>query len=275
MKIDKVFNNNVVATITDDGKEAIVTGPGVGFQKKSGDLVDEGKITKSYFMQNVRKNKLYQLLERTSIEYLEIAEAILKKARQDLQKEVNDSVLIALTDHIAFSVERSNEGMVLPNLILNETKAMYPEEFKIGTWAIYLINELLNVKLSDGEAGYIAIHIINATAQNKNTDAVQIVEFVQNVLESIKRTFAISLNEESLDYTRLITHLKFFAHRIVKKEQKEIDGFHEMYELLEKRDPRMQTCIRNIQVIAKEEFNYDINTNEMVYLIIHILKVIH
>ena len=42
MRVIRVYNNNVVATRTDD-KEAIVQGSGIGFGKKPGDLIDEAK----------------------------------------------------------------------------------------------------------------------------------------------------------------------------------------------------------------------------------------
>lgn len=36
MYVLKVFNNNIVMTVNDQGEEVIVTGKGIGFQKKSG-----------------------------------------------------------------------------------------------------------------------------------------------------------------------------------------------------------------------------------------------
>ncbi|WP_334300284.1 CAT RNA binding domain-containing protein, partial [Clostridioides difficile] len=41
MNIKKIFNNNVVVSSLEDGTEIIVTGAGVGFKKKVGDLIDE------------------------------------------------------------------------------------------------------------------------------------------------------------------------------------------------------------------------------------------
>lgn len=46
MKIAKIFNNNTVATISQDKTEMIVTGPGIGFHKAVGDQIDERKIEK-------------------------------------------------------------------------------------------------------------------------------------------------------------------------------------------------------------------------------------
>lgn len=40
MQIDRVYNNNVVQVIDDQGSELIVMGKGLGFQKKAGEQVD-------------------------------------------------------------------------------------------------------------------------------------------------------------------------------------------------------------------------------------------
>ena len=62
MRIIKVFNNNSVAALSNELGDIIVTGSGVGFQKKIGDLVDENKIEKTYLFkgkdQNIVKNEL-------------------------------------------------------------------------------------------------------------------------------------------------------------------------------------------------------------------------
>ena len=57
MRVLKVFNNNVVSIITEDKREGIVTGAGVGFAKKPGDLVNESKVTQSFFIQNEKKKE--------------------------------------------------------------------------------------------------------------------------------------------------------------------------------------------------------------------------
>ena len=47
MKVSKVFNNNCIATLIDE-QEVIVTGSGIGFQKKAGDDIDETRIEKTF-----------------------------------------------------------------------------------------------------------------------------------------------------------------------------------------------------------------------------------
>ena len=46
--IKKVLNNNVVFSKNKDGKDIILTGLGLGFQKKKGEFVDENKICLLY-----------------------------------------------------------------------------------------------------------------------------------------------------------------------------------------------------------------------------------
>ena len=55
MIILKVFNNNSVVALSDDRQDVIVTGSGVGFHKKPGDLVDERKSKDSMcFKMNIK-----------------------------------------------------------------------------------------------------------------------------------------------------------------------------------------------------------------------------
>ena len=49
MKGLKVINNNNLCVLDDDGKEQIVSGKGIGFGKKYGDIVDSTNVTKTYF----------------------------------------------------------------------------------------------------------------------------------------------------------------------------------------------------------------------------------
>lgn len=46
MRIEKVYNNNVVLAKGDEGEEIIVMGRGLGFQKKSGDEIDTSLVEK-------------------------------------------------------------------------------------------------------------------------------------------------------------------------------------------------------------------------------------
>ena len=60
MRIIKIFNNNSVAAISPELGDIILTGSGIGFQKKVGDVVDSQKIEKTYLF----KEDPHKRLER-------------------------------------------------------------------------------------------------------------------------------------------------------------------------------------------------------------------
>ena len=125
MKIAKIFNNNTVATISQDKTEMIVTGPGIGFHKAVGDQIDERKIEKRYLIENTQRTRFYQMLENIPVEYFEFSEIIFKKASKEFKGGLNNQMVLLLTDHIAFAIEREKQGIHLPNLLLPEIKTLY------------------------------------------------------------------------------------------------------------------------------------------------------
>ena len=56
MKVKKVFNNNILCAVDEEGNEVIVTGKGLGFQKHTGESLDENKIEKTYRMVDKQDN---------------------------------------------------------------------------------------------------------------------------------------------------------------------------------------------------------------------------
>ena len=132
MKILKVFNNNSVAAISDELGDIILTGSGIGFQKKIGDLVDEAKIEKTYLFKDDQKKRFEQSIDEVPAIYFEIANKIVAKAIKELETDFSGEIFIAISDHLSFAVKRKKENVYLPNIILNETRTLYKKEYKVG-----------------------------------------------------------------------------------------------------------------------------------------------
>lgn len=274
MRIFRIFNNNIVATITDDKKEAIAQGSGIGFQKKPGDLIDEGKIEKLYIFHDEERAKFDKLMEDTPIEYFQIAQEIAQRAKEVLQINLSNKVLISLTDHISFAIEREKQKVHLPNLMLGEIRALYKEEFKIGLWALSRIEIETHIKLPQDEAAYIAIHIVNAELNVGSENTTNILMLSKGVMDIIKHTYGVDLNEDSLETSRLTTHLKFLAQRIFASERPGFEESEDMYDLLIHKDAKLKICIDEICKYIRQTFSYELSQEEQVYLMIHLLKVI-
>ncbi|MFN0652467.1 CAT RNA binding domain-containing protein, partial [Escherichia coli] len=59
MIIEKVMNNNCVQASM-NGQEVIISGPGVGYNKKYGMSVPEHPANRIFYVRNEQKNKLYK-----------------------------------------------------------------------------------------------------------------------------------------------------------------------------------------------------------------------
>ena len=272
MKIFKVFNNNSVAAISDDLGDIILTGSGIGFQKKAGDLVDQTKIEKTYLFKDDQKKRFEQSIAEVPAVYYEIAHKIVSKAVKDLKVDFSGEIFIAISDHLSFAVKRKKENIYLPNIILNETKIIYKEEYKVGLWALNYIENKIGIRLDEDEAGYLALHLVNFSLSNNANNAMKIVTLTKEVLNLIKKTMKVELEEDSIGYTRISTHLKFLAERIFRDDASSVvDTTSDIREML-KEDARLALCINRIVKLIKERYNYDLSPDEQTYLCIHIKK---
>ncbi len=272
--ISKVINNNVVSAYDDEQHELVIMGRGIAFQKKSGDPIDEERIEKVFSIQNKDiSEKFKTLLYDIPIEYMQVCEAIIDHARTTLNKNLNDSIYVTLTDHITFAIERHQKGMDIKNALLWEIKRLYKDEFMCGVEAILIIQDKLNIHLPEDEAGFIAMHIVNAELNEEMPNVIQITKLIQDILNIVKYHFQIDLDEESLNYFRFVTHLKFFGQRLFNETQMENQNEF-LYEVVKEKNTAAFQCAEKINDYVQKEHNRSLIEDEMLYLTLHIDRVI-
>lgn len=274
MKILKVFNNNIVATKSEDGQEMILTGAGLGFQKKPGDDILESKIEKIYEVREDGKDRLYKLLGDTPMELIDAAQIIREEAKKALNIRMSIHALVGMIDHIVYAVERKKEGLEIPNLMLHEIKSLYQEEFQVGMKALSIIEKATGVLLSDHEAGYITMHIVNASLGEKKESISRIFLFTTFVVGLIEEIFDLDFQEDEISLARLNAHLKFLAKRIILKLPSTEDQVEEFYDLFMKKDRRYKTLEKKMKAFVKKDFQHGLTRQEMVYLMVHVNKAI-
>lgn len=273
MKILRVFNNNAVAVLTDDDKDAVLIGSGVGFNKKANEETDFKKVDKIYYVQSELQTKFLDLLNGTKEEYFVAAEAILKHA-EDLGLTITAPVIMALTEHISFAIQRKREGLRTPNLMLNEIQSFYPQEYIIGEWGVQYIHKFMGVNLGDSEAGYIALHIINSALRLDSKQTVDTLQFVKGTMQCIEDSYSIQIDTNSFDTNRLITHLKFLAQRFLSNKKIESQDNPDIYDYILEKNPQHYIFIQNYQKYVKSQFGYELGKQELMYVLIHVTKFI-
>lgn len=210
MQIKQVLNNNVITVLDEQEHELVIMGRGIAFGRKAGDKVDESRIEKIFKLDDKEMNKrLMELLAEIPLSFVEVSEEIIRYAKQHTNKKIHDNIYVSLTDHIYYAVERFQQGIDIKNALLWETKRFYPDEYRIGQHALSIIAEKVGIILPEDEAGFIALHIVNAQMNEDMPVMINITKFIQDVLHIVKFHFGIEYDEESLAYYRFVTHLKF------------------------------------------------------------------
>ena len=147
---------------------------------------------------------------------MELGEEIIAEAERRLDKKLNDTVYISLIDHVHTSIVRFLEGVTVKNVLLWDIRRFYKEEFKIGLWALELIQEKCKVMLPEDEAGFIALHLANAQMDQESMhNMYEITRIIQEVVNLVKYYFKIDFHEDDVYYFRFITHLKFLDRKSV------------------------------------------------------------
>ena len=121
MKIYKVINNNVLSAYDDKKQEVVVMGRGIGFKAKAGDTIDEGKIEKVFHIENSELSRRFQeMISEMPLEHMQISADIISYAKEECNMKLNQSIYLALMDHINFAIGRYRQGIQLPNALLGE-----------------------------------------------------------------------------------------------------------------------------------------------------------
>ena len=273
MKIDKIINNNIVSAIEADGKEVVIMGRGLGFGMKPGKEIPEGKIEKVFRLDSQNStDKFKELLANLPLEHIQASTEIINYAKSVLNRRLNQSIYITLTDHINFAIERFKEKMMFTNPLLNEIKTFYKEEYLIGEYAVALIERRIGITLPVDEAGFIALHIVNAEYNTAMRDTIDITTLIQNVVKIVKEYFCMDLDETSLNYQRFVTHLRFLAQRIIGGEMLNSDN-PEFNQLISQMYPEEYACSLKLKDYIQVTYHHDVTEEETAYLAVHIKRI--
>lgn len=273
MKVGKVINNNVIAAIDLDGREVVVMGKGIGFQTKKDDYIPEELIEKVFKMDSINSSARFtELLKEMPMEHFNISNEIIEYAKSTLGKRMNQNIYITLTDHINFAIERYKQGMIFSNPLLWEVKRFYPSEYLIGEYAIALIERRVKVKLQVDEAASVALHIVNAEYNTAMNETMNITLLIKEVLEIVKEFMGKELDEESLYYSRFVTHLKFLSQRMFIGKMYNCDADDQLTDMITSLYRTEFLCSQKIGEYIKDKYGYITSKEELSYLTLHIKR---
>lgn len=271
--IEKVINNNIISAYEKSGAEVIVMGRGIGFKKKQGEVVPADQISKIFRIKSRTLTEQFkELLANMPLERVRISDEIISHAKDHLKLKLNQSIYVTLTDHINFAIERVSQGIEPQNALLWEIKRFYPQEFQLGIYALELIQDRLGILLPEDEAGFIALHFVNAEYGTDIRDAVKFPDQMQAIVDIVEHDLGILLDESSLHYERFVTHIKFLIQRIYRKELLSSED-RELSLMMRRKYPREYECSVKVAEYIMQATGSRLSEEEIMYLSVHIRRV--
>lgn len=153
-------------------------------------------------------------------EEVDLVLEIITMAEEELGEIFQSNLYITLADQLHFDLERHRKQLPLKNPLAWEIKRVYNKEYTIDQRAVLFINQRMNIQMADDEAASIALHLVNAQKEGQLIEEImRTLGMVQNILNIVRIHFGFEFDEDSISYNRFVTHLQFFAKRVIDKLQ--------------------------------------------------------
>lgn len=274
MKIKRIYNNNVVMIEAENGEEMIVMGRGLAFGKKTGESIEKDKIEKTFTLtEKSIGNRLAKLVQNIPTIYLTIAEEIVSMIREKSDLNLDDNIYITLTDHISMSLEREKNQTVFQNPLLMEIKQFYKKEFALAKEAAKIIYNQMGISISEDEMGFITLHIVNATLNQRADRLVVSLQMISEIIKIVQDHFGVVFDQNSLLYERFLRHLQFFSKRILDNNEQQLEEIP-VFHLTQNEYPEAFSCVEKIGAHIQSSYGKTVTNSEKYYLIYHIITLI-
>lgn len=261
MKVIKNINNNVSLCLDSQGNEVVAFGKGIGFTKPPYEVPLE-KVERTFYDINPNYISVIATLEEPVID---ISEEIVNYAMRSMGYQCSSNVIFTLADHIQFAIKRNADQMNIQLPLLYEVKRLYPEELKIGQYALKLIKKKMKIDLPEEESISIALHFIDVNTRNGE----EILKKQKSVIEActsiIEEEMKIQVDKSGFNYSRFATHIYYLLERGEKSEYLVTDN-QMIFQSVMKEYPQVYQCTMKVQKV----FDFQLNDDELLYLMLHI-----
>jgi len=274
LTIQKVLNNNVVIAHNDVYKEVVLIGNGLGFNRKKGDSVPFDQADKTFLLKDEKEMEQYvNLLPYIEEKLIAFIQESLLFIEEKMGKELNEHIHVALTDHIAFAINRAKKDIQFSNPFLFEIESLYPKEYLVAKDVVQKIEERTGVFFPEGEVGFIALHIHSAVTDKSLRDIKRYHSLLSQLVEIIENNLDIQLDKNNIDYHRLIQHL----HRAIDRADKGtiISEENKLAAMLKSEYPVCYNLAWKLIKVMQNQLNKPVDESEVMYLTIHLQRLTH
>jgi transcriptional antiterminator len=272
LNVKKALNNNVLIAQHASYGEVVLIGKGIGFNRKSGDPIQNDIAEKMFVLKGEKEQEQYiNLLPLLDEDISNVIISAIELIRERTNSFLNEHIHIALTDHILFAINRLMRGMEIRNPFLVETRTLYPFEYEIAREVVGMINEMTDVNLPEGEVGFIALHIHSAMMNKDLSEVNQHSQLISRLTSMIEQQLDVKINKESVDYMRLVRHIRYTIERVLREER--VEEPEKIAKLLKEEYPLCYNLSWKLIKMMQQTLRKPVYDAEAVYLTMHLQRI--
>lgn len=271
INISKVLNNNVVIADHSDYGEVVIIGKGIGFNRKQKEELNAESVEKLFVLKNEKVQTNYiKLLPYLEDNLQKVIITAIELIKSRTVTSLNEHIHVALTDHLMYTVARVSQGMEVRNPFLIETKTLYPNEYAIALEVIDIFKKECNIQLPEGEAGFIALHIHSAITNKDLSEVNQHSQLMTKLVHLVENQLKIEIDKQSIDYMRLVRHLRFVIERV--KSGEKVEEPEKITALLKEEYPLCYNLSWKLIKVIQQTLKKPVFDAEAVYITMHLQR---
>ncbi|MGI8314982.1 glucose PTS transporter transcription antiterminator GlcT [Halobacillus mangrovi] len=274
VKIKKVLNNNVVIAEHPSYEEVVLIGKGIGFNRKAEDDISFDKADKTFLLSNEKEKEQYvNLLPYVDERLIDFMNDVLVHIETRMGQELNQHIHVALTDHLAFAINRAKKNMQFSNPFLLEIESLYPKEYQIAMEVVTMIYDEMGIQFPEGEVGFIALHIHSAVTDKTLREINRHNQLISRLVSIVEDTMDVTIDKNSVDYHRLVQHLHRAIDRVYQSES--LGDEIKLANMLKQEYPVCYNLAWKLIKVMQKQLNKPVDESEVIYLTIHLQRLTH
>ncbi|MFD0617710.1 PRD domain-containing protein [Paenibacillus sp. GCM10027629] len=270
--IQRVISNNaILVSIEKSDSELVLMGKGLGFGAKAGMLVlpSDPRIEKKFNLASSdSRNQFRALTEQVDPKVLDVSQEIISMIGDEFDTSLNEQIFIALPSHIQFALYRLENNIDIANPFIYEIQALHSREFALAKKAAVLIEKKFNIEIPETEVGFLAMHIQSAVCHISVGNIVKWTHLIQEAVAMIEAERGFKVPRDSLDYIRLITHLRFAIERLTEGQKSPNPFATQLRETLKDE----YTLGKKIALMMEANLGVTVSEDEIGYLVMHLYR---
>lgn len=171
--------------------------------------------------------------------------------------------------NIAFAAKREQEKIFLSNPFVPDIKILFGKEYAVALKSREIIEKMTGYRISDDEAGFIALHIHSGLSDEQVSDTLKTTQIIDDCILMIEECLGDKIRQDSCAYIRLMSHLYYMVVRAKTGEAVNI----ELNDFIRCKYPKAGQISEVICHYIEKKLEKKLDKEEVGFLAIHIQRI--